>query len=220
MHSFAYMRTPTFSVQVATLLVVTVGALGSAHAGSKAASLAAQEITAMFGPPRVARTAAPLTANLGTPRIAGAVIDATDTPIAAAPNPPVPEPTPGPPAPAAPPKERTLSARDVAALVAPHAPDIGRCYRSAIGDSPRTTRLELTLRISHDGAVRALRAHAPGLPAKTTRKIAACARTVLAGVAFPERRGDTTVVVPYFFHKTDAPDAGPQQSCWNPKGCA
>jgi len=42
---------------------------------------------------------------------------------------------------------------------------------------------------------------------------------VQATVTFPARRTWTTATVPYFLLHTDAPNAGPQLSCWDPNGC-
>ena len=33
------------------------------------------------------------------------------------------------------------------------------------------------------------------------------------------RKTFTTATIPYFFQRTAAPNAGPQLSCWDPKGC-
>jgi hypothetical protein len=57
------------------------------------------------------------------------------------------------------------------------------------------------------------------LSAKPTQKLAACVRATLDDVQFPARRNETIAVVPYFFQKTVARNAGPQLSCWNAKGC-
>ena len=116
-------------------------------------------------------------------------------------------------------KPAFLTASDIASEVAPYAPDIQRCYREANGDVPRASHVSLTLVIAADGRLRSLEASSPGLSARTTRRIAACARSVLDLVRFPARRNETIAVVPYYFQKTDAPNAGPQLSCWSAKGC-
>ena len=117
------------------------------------------------------------------------------------------------------PKERFLSAGDVSALVAPHEPAIERCYLDAVGAARPGSRVELTFVIARAGDVLSLRAAASGLRAHTLRKLEGCVRSEVESVKFPERRNDTTAVVPYLFQRTDAPNAGPQLSCWNPKGC-
>jgi hypothetical protein len=117
------------------------------------------------------------------------------------------------------PKEKFLSAGDVSALVAPHEPAIERCYLDAVGESRRGARVDLRFVIARAGDVLSLSAAAPALPARTLRKLESCIRGEVASARFPERRNDTTAVVPYIFQRTEAPNAGPQLSCWNPKGC-
>jgi len=113
----------------------------------------------------------------------------------------------------------SLTASEISLEVAPHAPEIGRCYLERLGDTRRGGRLELTVVIARDGSIVSLKAEAAGLPAKAARKVEACIREIVETVQFPARRGDTIAVVPYVFQKTDAPNAGPLESCWNPRGC-
>jgi hypothetical protein len=115
--------------------------------------------------------------------------------------------------------EPFLTAGEITVHVAPHAPEIERCYLDRLGDSRHGGHLDLTLVVARDGSVLSLRAAASGLPAKTAKKVEACIRDIVETVQFPARRNDTTAVVPYVFQKTDAPNAGPQLSCWNPRGC-
>ena len=117
------------------------------------------------------------------------------------------------------PQEALLSAGEITALVAPHAPEIERCYLDGIGASQRPGHLDLTFMIGRDGNVFSLKAAAAGVPAKAVAKIETCIRNAVDGIQFPARRSDTTAIVPYFFQKTNAPNAGPVMSCWNPKGC-
>ena len=116
-------------------------------------------------------------------------------------------------------KPAFLTAGDIAGEVTPYARDLQRCYRELRSDAPRARHVSLTLVIAPDGHLRSLEARSPSLAAKTTRKIAACAHAVLEPVRFPARRNETVAVVPYYFQKTEAPNAGPQLSCWSPKGC-
>ncbi|HEX8108573.1 MAG TPA: hypothetical protein VF516_12655 [Kofleriaceae bacterium] len=113
----------------------------------------------------------------------------------------------------------SLEAGEVAAEVRPYAPDIERCYLDRLGDVSRAGRLDLTFVIGRDGYVVSLDAAAPGLPARTVRQMAICIREAVDAIHFPERRADTTAVVPYYFQHTNTPGGGPQLSCWNPKGC-
>jgi hypothetical protein len=97
--------------------------------------------------------------------------------------------------------------------------DIAQCYLGTIGDRAGAGRLDVVLSIHRKGIVDRVDIKAPGLPAKLVTKIDACVRTALTGLSFPTRRLGTTAVIPYFWQKTAAPDAGPQESCWDAKGC-
>jgi hypothetical protein len=112
-----------------------------------------------------------------------------------------------------------LAAGEIAAEVRPFAPEIERCYLERLGDPRRAGHLDLTLVIGRDGAVVSVSAAAPGLPSRTAHQVESCIRGAVETLHFPERRNDTTAVVPYYFQRTSAPGAGPQLSCWNPRGC-
>lgn len=116
-------------------------------------------------------------------------------------------------------KDAFLEAHEIAAEVTPYAPDIERCYLDRLGDVRRAGRLDLTFVIGRDGHVVSLDAAAPGLPARTVRQMESCIREAVDAVHFPERRNDTTAIVPYYFQHTSTPGGGPQLSCWNPRGC-
>ena len=164
-----------------------------AHAEHKAPHDAASQVAALSGPAREARPAPSLTTgDRALTGLTGTARTPHDEPF--------------------------LAARDIAALVAPHNPEIERCYLDESGTSRRSGHLDLTLVIARDGNVLSLKA-AAGMPAKMTHKIETCIHAAIDSLQFPARHNDTTAVVPYFFQKTDAPNAGPQLSCWNPKGC-
>ncbi len=116
-------------------------------------------------------------------------------------------------------KAAFLEAGDIAAEVRPYAPDIERCYLDRLGDVRRAGKLDVMFVIGRDGYVVSLDIAAPELPAKTVHQVATCIRAAVDPIHFPERRSDTTAIVPYFFQHTNAPGGGPQLSCWNPKGC-
>ncbi|HEX3765975.1 MAG TPA: hypothetical protein VHW23_45075 [Kofleriaceae bacterium] len=116
-------------------------------------------------------------------------------------------------------KDVLLEASDISAEVRPYGPDIERCYLERLGDVRRAGRLDLTFVIGRDGYVVSLDATAPGLPAKTVKQVSACIREAVDAIHFPERRSDTTAIVPYLFQHTNTPGGGPQLSCWNSKGC-
>jgi hypothetical protein len=116
--------------------------------------------------------------------------------------------------------EPFLSASDITAAVAPHAAEIEHCYVARLAAGGHLSgRVDLTLAITRDGNLHAIHTSAPGATRAAASKLDACIRTAVEGLQFPARRNDTTAVVPYLFQKTDAPDAGPQLSCWSPKGC-
>lgn len=116
-------------------------------------------------------------------------------------------------------KAASLEATEVAAEVRPYAPDIERCYLDRLGDVRRAGRLDVMFVIGRDGYVVSLDIAAPGMSAKTVDQVVTCIRTTVDPIHFPERRGDTTAIVPYYFQHTNAPGSGPQLSCWSPKGC-
>lgn len=116
-------------------------------------------------------------------------------------------------------REAFLSTADVSAQVSPHALAIEHCYLDQAAAARQGGSLDLTLTIGSDGSLVGLKAAAPGLSRGTTHKIEACVRQVVSAVEFPARRNDTTVVVPFLFHKAHAPNSGPIESCWSAAGC-
>jgi hypothetical protein len=112
-----------------------------------------------------------------------------------------------------------LEATEVAAQVKPVVSDIERCYLDAVGDLRGAGHLQLAFAIHRTGLLDSVDVTAPGVPARTAHKIDACVRPLVEKLRFPARRSSTTALVPYFFQHTDAPNSGPQLSCWNPKGC-
>lgn len=112
-----------------------------------------------------------------------------------------------------------LEAADVTAQVASYREDIEHCYLSRVRDAHKAGQLDVLFEISRDGHVRSVAAAAPGLTPYSAPAVTRCIRAIAKSVTFPTRRSDTTVVLPYLFQKTAAPDAGPQLSCWSAKGC-
>lgn len=115
--------------------------------------------------------------------------------------------------------EAYLEPGEITAEVRPYGPAIERCYLARLGETRRAGKLDLKLLIGRDGSVVSVTVSAEGLSARAARKASACIREATAGLHFPARRNDTTAVVPYYFQRTEAPGAGPQLSCWNPRGC-
>lgn len=120
---------------------------------------------------------------------------------------------------AADPKPLSLSAADVSGQLAPYAEQIEHCYLDRTPDLRGAGQLQLVLTVTRQGSLEALEIKTPGLAAKLAKQIDGCIRETIETVAFPARRTFTTATVPYFFQRTLAPNAGPQLSCWDPKGC-
>ena len=95
---------------------------------------------------------------------------------------------------------------------------IGQCYVDAVGEGAGGT-LDVMLVIHRKGIIDAIDVRAPGVGAKAFAKIDACVRAQLDGFAFPARKVGVTAVLPYVWQKTTAAGAGPQESCWDAKGC-
>jgi len=108
---------------------------------------------------------------------------------------------------------------DVSEIIAQRGAEIEHCYIDALGAARRGGRLDLMFVIARDGHVVSLDSAAPGVPVVAAHHLHECLRTAVEALQFPARRNDTTAVVPYYFQRTDAPNAGPQLSCWNPRGC-
>jgi len=112
-------------------------------------------------------------------------------------------------------KPAFLSAKDIEAELAPWRGDMQRCYTQRASETGG--ELAVTLVIGRDGGVISSRAAAPQLARKTAARVERCIEAIVGQVEFPARRNDTTVVVPFAFHKTEG--AGPVASCWSARGC-
>jgi len=115
--------------------------------------------------------------------------------------------------------DRGLSQADIDAQVQPVSAEISKCYVDATANVRGGGQLVVQLAIHRRGKLDSVSVSTPGLPAKVAQKIEACVRTLVEPLEFPARRTSTTAVVPFYFQRTDAPNAGPQLSCWNPRGC-
>jgi hypothetical protein len=112
-----------------------------------------------------------------------------------------------------------LEAKEVRAQLKPFAIELERCYLDRTTEIRGAGHMELVFDVSRYGIVEHLRVTTPGLPAKLAKDVDACVRTVVQPVAFPVKKTFTTATVPYYFQRTNAPNAGPQLSCWSPAGC-
>jgi hypothetical protein len=112
-----------------------------------------------------------------------------------------------------------LDANAIHAELKPFAGAIERCYIDRTTAIYGAGHVELVLDISRYGVVEHVDVTTPGLPAKLAKDVGGCIRAAIAPVSFPAQPTTTTATVPYFFQRTAAPNAGPQLSCWNPRGC-
>ena len=193
--------------------VVAIGVVGAlshpALADRKKPVVATRELAALVNPARTPVPGAGLsTGELGITARAPARADtAADSTVAAS----------GPALRERP--ERYLTTSDVAIVVGDRSADIERCYTDAMGAARRGGKLDVMFTIARNGSVLSVDTAAPGLSPVAAHHMHTCIRTAVEGLAFPARRNDTTAIVPYYFQRTEAPNAGPQFSCWNPKGC-
>lgn len=116
--------------------------------------------------------------------------------------------------------ERTLSAALIERYAADYYPVIKDCYFD-YGRAAKTATGELKIEvvIHRDGHVKDVAVEAPGVRGPSLRKLTACIRTEVDDWHFPVRRDFTTAVLPFLFLSVSTPGAGPQYSCWNPRGC-
>jgi len=115
--------------------------------------------------------------------------------------------------------DRTLTLAEIEAQVKPVSAEISRCYLDAAAGTRAGGELRVQLEIHRRGKLDGVSVAAPGLPGKLLRKVESCVRGLVEPIEFPARRAPTTAVVPFFFQRTEAPNAGPQLSCWNSRGC-
>jgi hypothetical protein len=117
-------------------------------------------------------------------------------------------------------EERGLSAKEVERYAAPYLPAIKSCYLAHGKRAPRATgELSLRLLVHRDGGVERVEVTARGVVGKRLLDLSQCIRSGIGDWHFPARRDQTTAILPYYFLKLDLPAAGPQLSCWNPRGC-
>jgi hypothetical protein len=116
-------------------------------------------------------------------------------------------------------KQKTLDATEIQGHMKPANDQIGRCYLDAVGDVRGAGHMEIKLSIHRTGSIESIDVATPKLSAKQTKQIDGCVRAIVKDMSFPARRATTVAIIPYFYQRTSAPGAGPQYSCWDPKGC-
>ncbi|MCW5803678.1 MAG: hypothetical protein KIT31_14945 [Deltaproteobacteria bacterium] len=112
-----------------------------------------------------------------------------------------------------------LSKVEIDARVSSVSPELRRCYLASATDVKGAGHLEVKLTVQRSGALRAVEVATPGVPVQLARAIDGCVRAAVAGLQFPAKKATNTIVVPFFFQHTAAPNSGPQESCWDPRGC-
>ncbi|MFN0245929.1 MAG: hypothetical protein ACKV2T_03410 [Kofleriaceae bacterium] len=112
-----------------------------------------------------------------------------------------------------------MSAKDVQKYFAPYVPAVRECYVSNAKGKNVTGALRLELIIHHGGHVFRFGFAAPGVEKPHFGKLDSCLRSLASTWRFPVRKGFTSAVLPFVFLKTNAPGAGPIESCWDPRGC-
>lgn len=114
---------------------------------------------------------------------------------------------------------RTLEPQEVKERLKSIDAQIERCYLDTVGDRAGAGHLDITFDIHRTGIVDKITIATPNLPAKLSTKIDGCVRALVKDIGFPARKAGVIATVPYFYQKTAAKDAGPQESCWSAAGC-
>lgn len=115
--------------------------------------------------------------------------------------------------------DRTLSAKEVQTYFEPYVPDVRQCYADHARGRAAAGELRLELIIHPNGAVVRFGFSAPGVEKPWLRRLDTCLRRLVPSWRFPSRHGFTSAVLPFFLQRTNAPGAGPIESCWDLRGC-
>jgi len=113
----------------------------------------------------------------------------------------------------------TLSAKEVQKYFEEYIPQVRSCYLTNARGKAIDGTLRLELIIHPNGSIYRFGFVAPGVAKPWLGKLDACLRKLIPSWHLPARKGYTSAVVPFMFHKTNAPGAGPIESCWDPRGC-
>jgi outer membrane biosynthesis protein TonB len=109
-------------------------------------------------------------------------------------------------------ESRILDSKAVRGAVKPHVDAMTECYRKSVKDVLATGDVRVELLIHRDGSVKKFKIIALGVKSKGFSK---CASKLIKKWKFPERKGFTSAVVPFFFLKNNLSKAGPLESCWS-----
>jgi len=113
----------------------------------------------------------------------------------------------------------TLTAKEVLRYFEEYVPAVRSCYEANARGKAADGTLRLELIIHPSGSIYRFGFVAPGVGKPWRGKLDACLRKLVPSWHLPARKGYTSAVVPFLFHKTTAPGAGPIHSCWDPRGC-
>jgi len=120
----------------------------------------------------------------------------------------------------APPEEAGLTIAQVEHYVNAYQPGIRACYAAqAEGVAAATGKLQLEATVLRNGELIIVSVQAPGITGARLKALDTCIRAEVDTWRFPVNPVDTSIVIPYWFHKLEMPGAGPHFSCWNPRGC-
>lgn len=114
---------------------------------------------------------------------------------------------------------RTLSAKEVATYFAPYVPAVRSCYLTNAKNREATGELRLELVIHRDGSIFRFGFMASGVTKPWLARLDTCLRRLSQSWSFPVRKGFTSAVLPFVFLKSNVPNAGPYESCWDARGC-
>jgi hypothetical protein len=115
---------------------------------------------------------------------------------------------------------RTLTADQIEHYAASYYSAIRACYvEHGLPAKGASGELALRLVVHRNGYIHDVSVDAPGVKGKALRNLETCIRLQVMEWHFPVRRDFTTAILPYYFLYLDVPGAGPQYSCWNPRGC-
>jgi len=113
--------------------------------------------------------------------------------------------------------KRILTAKEIQEYLTPYVAKIDGCYnRHGLKQKKSTGDLKIEMVIHRNGSIHRTQVYAPGVPGKALKK---CIEKLSKDWSFPPRKQFTHAIIPFFYLQTKTPGAGPQHSCWNPRGC-
>jgi hypothetical protein len=114
----------------------------------------------------------------------------------------------------------SLSAKDLQTYFSPYLSEVRSCYVTHAHGKAVEGALRLELTVHPSGRITSFRFAAPGVVQPWLGRLDACLRRHVPSWHFPVRAGFTVAVMPFVFHRTTVPGAGPIESCRDPRGCA